>query len=116
MNSLYSLKATISAHKELMPGVHLIEMEQPLSGEPGQFYMVRCDDSGQRLLRRPLALHCQQPRPAFLFKVTGEGTAWLAQKRPGEVLDILGPLGRGFSLSPASHRVLLLAGGLVIAP
>jgi dihydroorotate dehydrogenase electron transfer subunit len=52
----------------------------------------------------------------LLFKVTGKGTLWLSQRQTGESLDILGPLGKGFTIEPKSKHLLLVAGGIGIAP
>jgi dihydroorotate dehydrogenase electron transfer subunit len=53
---------------------------------------------------------------ALLFKVTGKGTLWLSQRQPGDKIDILGPLGKGFTIRPESRNLLLIAGGIGIAP
>jgi dihydroorotate dehydrogenase electron transfer subunit len=52
----------------------------------------------------------------FFFKVIGKGTAWLSLCRKGEKLNMLGPLGNGFSIRPTSKKLLLVAGGIGIAP
>lgn len=83
--------------------------------EPGQFFMVGCGEGV--FLRRPLSVHRTAPsRLAFLFQVVGRGTAWLSRRKPGEALDLLGPLGRGFQLDSKAKRVLLVAGGMGVAP
>jgi len=51
---------------------------------------------------------------ALLFTVVGRGTKWLAERGEGDMLDLLGPLGHGFEIS--SRALLLLAGGIGIAP
>jgi dihydroorotate dehydrogenase electron transfer subunit len=103
-----------------MPGVHLMELKSAgiaAGAKPGQFVMVGCDSSYGRLLRRPISIHrVSGDVIAFLFAVVGTGTEWLAQRQPGENIDLLGPLGNGFSLEPQSHNLLLLAGGMGIAP
>ncbi|MFC1928923.1 dihydroorotate dehydrogenase electron transfer subunit, partial [Chloroflexota bacterium] len=53
---------------------------------------------------------------ALLFSVVGKGTAWLSQRKAGDNIDIFGPLGNGFSVSPDSRNLLLVAGGIGIAP
>lgn len=53
---------------------------------------------------------------AILFRATGAGSHWLSQRRVGEELDLLGPLGNGFSIEPGAQRLLLLGGGIGIAP
>ena len=102
-----------------MPGVHLIWLESPQlasTAQPGQFVMVRCGE--ETLLRRPLSIHqlADGSKLAFLFNVVGKGTHWLAQCQVGNNIDLLGPLGNGFSIHPESHNLLLVAGGIGIAP
>jgi len=53
---------------------------------------------------------------AILFKVAGKGTLWLSQRKAGEKIDILGPLGKGFAIAPNSEKLLLVAGGIGLAP
>ena len=116
--------AVISNH-EVMPGVYLIWLNSPPIAsptQPGQFVMVRCGEGGEYQLRRPLSLHqlaaqsTLSTRFALLFAVVGKGTRWLSQRQAGDNLDLLGPLGRGYSIYPTSHNLLLVAGGIGIAP
>jgi dihydroorotate dehydrogenase electron transfer subunit len=109
---------------QVMPATFLLRLEAPAlahAGQPGQFVMVRCAEGGSSdpLLRRPLALHRLLPQEGtveLLVRVVGRGTAWLAARAPGEALDLLGPLGQGFSLPARASNVLLVAGGMGIAP
>ena len=113
------VSATITSNIELMPGYHLICVDAPdiaTTSQPGQFATIRCGE--ELMLRRPLSIHqiAESGQVHFLFKVIGKGTAWLSLRRKGEKLDILGPLGQGFYISPASKKLLLVAGGIGIAP
>ena len=115
----------VISNVELWPEVQLMWLEAPdiaSFAQPGQFVTVRCSDL---ILRRPFSIHDQdQSGIALLFKVVGGGTLWLSQRQQGEKIDILGPLGKGFSIpsdSPAnspiqSKNLLLIAGGMGIAP
>jgi dihydroorotate dehydrogenase electron transfer subunit len=79
--------------------------------------MLKC--GGGAFLRRPLSIHRisqDKTQIAFLFAVIGKGTDWLSRAIPGDILDILGPLGNGFNLMSLSREILLLAGGLGLAP
>jgi dihydroorotate dehydrogenase electron transfer subunit len=109
--------ATIASNVEVMPGIHLMWIEAPniaCSVLPGQFITVRCGDF---TLRRPFSVHQVSPREiALLFKVAGKGTLWLSQRQTGDRIDTLGPLGKGFSIEPGSKNLLLVAGGIGIAP
>jgi dihydroorotate dehydrogenase electron transfer subunit len=116
---LKQISATIVSNIELMPGYHLICADAPdiaATSQPGQFVTVRCGEG--LTLRRPLSIH-QIAKPGqvyFFFKVIGKGTAWLSLCRKGAKLDILGPLGYGFYIRPTSKKLLLVAGGIGIAP
>ncbi len=86
---------------------------------PGQYVMVRCGEGHEMILRRPLSVHRisqDDGRVDFLFAVVGQGTEWLAACREGALLDLFGPLGNGFEVYPSSRRLLLVAGGIGIAP
>jgi dihydroorotate dehydrogenase electron transfer subunit len=117
---LYQELLPVISSQETMPGVFLLEIESPeISAEtqPGQFVMVSCDSGYGRLLRRPISIHqSNQKTISLLFAVVGTGTQWLSQCKPGEKVDILGPMGNGFSIDPQKKNILLVAGGLGIAP
>ncbi len=86
---------------------------------PGQFVQVRVDDRLDPLLRRPFSVYHWDEKQGIieiLFQVRGKGTALLARKRPGERLDILGPLGRGFAIPAEPGAALLVGGGIGAAP
>ncbi len=116
--------AAVREKRPLMPGVFLLVLEAPelaRSGRPGQFVMVRCAEEGSwdPLLRRPLALHrliLERGHVELLVRVVGRGSTWLALRRSGDRLDLLGPLGQGFSLKRNTRNLLLVAGGMGIAP
>jgi len=83
--------------------------------KPGQFVMVWCGE--ETVLRRPLSIHqAEGDRLALLYAVIGKGTQWLATRQPGDEVDVFGPLGNGFTVHPGSRNLLLIAGGMGIAP
>ena len=55
-------------------------------------------------------------RLALLFATVGKGTLWLSQSKAGECIDLLGPLGNGFSIQDGVKNLLFVAGGIGIAP
>jgi dihydroorotate dehydrogenase electron transfer subunit len=66
---------------------------------PGQFLMVQTSNQPYPLLRRPFSIHARTGETVeIFFSRVGWGTEILAQKKTGETLDILGPLGKGFVL------------------
>ena len=104
-----------------MPQVHLLWLRAPeiaRSALPGQFLMVATGYGQDPLLRRPFSLHRvdQEGKLALLFNVVGRGTAWLAGLKRGDKLDLLGPLGNSFRLQAKSVNLLLIGGGMGIAP
>jgi dihydroorotate dehydrogenase electron transfer subunit len=108
---------SVASNMEVMPGIYLMWIEAPdiaVAAQPGQFITVRCGDF---TLRRPLSVHqVSSQEIALLFKVAGKGTLWLSQRQTSDRIDILGPLGKGFSIEPGARNLLLVAGGIGIAP
>jgi len=87
--------------------------------KPGQFLMVRVNDQPYPLLRRPLSIHARERDAVEIFFTrAGVGTGILGGKKPGETLDIIGPLGKGFTISRRlkGKTVDLVGGGRGIAP
>jgi dihydroorotate dehydrogenase electron transfer subunit len=84
---------------------------------PGQFVMLRPTDWGSSpLLPRPFSIASVEADGLhILFQVVGQGTRLMSGLRPGQKVVIWGPLGNGFT-TPANGRLLLLAGGMGIAP
>ncbi len=87
---------------------------------PGQFVMLQVQKGIDPLLRRPFSFHRLLPGEdsfEILYRVVGRGTWVLSRTPPGAVLSILGPLGNGFLIpSPQPSGVLIIAGGIGIAP
>lgn len=90
---------------------------------PGQFVALAVGgDDGAMLLRRAFSIYQVAQRGVyggtveFVFSVAGKGTAWLAGRRPHDVLDIVGPLGRPFALPKDPARCVLVGGGYGAAP
>lgn len=87
--------------------------------QPGQFVHLRVVQGHDPLLRRPFSIHRVNQREGtfqILYRVVGKGTGILAGKRPGEVLNLIGPLGRGFTADGGVELALLVAGGMGVAP
>lgn len=85
----------------------------------GQFVNIKVSDGSVPLLRRPFSIHrINRIEHWFeiLFQVIGKGTRLLADCEIGERLDVLGPLGNGFTMLENCNRAILIAGGLGIAP
>jgi len=86
--------------------------------QPGQFVMVRCGE--ECILPRPFSIHQlnDEGDMALFFAVweDGKGTGWLSQRHIGDTVELFGPLGNGFFINPNSQNLLLIAGGIGVAP
>jgi dihydroorotate dehydrogenase electron transfer subunit len=88
---------------------------------PGQFVAVAVGGQDtSMLLRRCFSIHGVRPDHGgtveFVFSVVGRGTQWLAERRPREVLDLTGPLGRPFPVPRDPVSCLLVGGGYGSSP
>ena len=110
----------VVSNESVMHGVRLAWFESPdiaHSAKPGQFVMVKCGEDN--FLRRPFSIYQTDDNKgifAVLYATVGKGTIWLSEQRVDSIVDILGPLGNGFTIYPKSHNLLLIAGGIGLAP
>lgn len=114
---------TISAHRELAPGIWRLELQGDFDyagALPGTFVEVEMPDEAYQL-RRPFAIaDCDSERQtlALIYRVVGAGTELMSQLHEGATLKLLGSLGNGFpfvDLAPG-QRTLLVGGGTGIPP
>lgn len=83
----------------------------------GSFVHVQCDETIP--MRRPLSIMRADSVAGWievLFKIVGEGLRSLGNKKPGDKMSIIGPIGHGFSPSPERPNTLLIGGGVGIPP
>ncbi len=115
------LSAELVDSREILPGQWLQSYHAPhlASGaRAGQFVHVRTGDYSGLVLRRPFSINTADPATGIVtihFRTVGRGTDWMTRLRPGDPIDMLGPLGRPFEVDPRSRHLLLVAGGLGIA-
>ena len=125
-------EAHIPAEESLCPVVshdwvnaeykHLIVDASPkaLTVKPGQFFNLLCPspDEGELWLRRPQSVYRidqAKRRIEFLYKCVGRGTNGLAKLKRGDDLNMVGPLGVGFSVDPGWKHVVVLGRGVGLA-
>ncbi|MCX5833188.1 MAG: dihydroorotate dehydrogenase electron transfer subunit, partial [Deltaproteobacteria bacterium] len=114
----------ILSNRELAEGHYLMNMVLPAAfpeAAPGQFVLVRAKDRALPFLGRPLGIYTQEKgkgesRIEILYRVAGRGTGVFALLKKGNPVEILGPLGQGFRLVRGRDRIVLIAGGIGIAP
>ncbi|MCX5896358.1 MAG: dihydroorotate dehydrogenase electron transfer subunit [Proteobacteria bacterium] len=84
---------------------------------PGQFIMLQVSDSTDPLLRRPFSLcGIGNDTIEILFRIAGKGTSLMASWRPEQIVNFIGPLGRGFEIPETAQAIYIIAGGIGIAP
>lgn len=96
--------------------------------KPGQFVMVRVAQLLDPLLRRPFGIHrlsqeSDNPRRKspptcieILYRIVGKGTIMLSEKKRGEEINLIGPLGNCFYLEQNLKTAIIVAGGIGVAP
>ena len=113
--------AELVESREILPGQWLQAYHAPelaTGSRAGQFVHIRAGDFSGMVLRRPFSLNTIDAATGVVtihFRVIGRGTDWFTHLRPGDRVDLLGPLGRPFEVDPRSRHLLLIAGGLGMA-
>jgi dihydroorotate dehydrogenase electron transfer subunit len=96
--------------------------EHYIIAKPGQFVMLRVAGPAGPLLRRPFSIHNLIASNGavegleLLYKVVGKGTAGMALQKPGDTVDLFGPLGTAFLIPRAARRLYFAGGGIGVAP
>lgn len=120
IGKMFLTQGKVLSNREIKPKYFSIEIKSPSiskNAKAGQFVTIRCGEATAPLLRRPFSFHrINGSSFEVLYEVLGRGTNILASKKPGEKIDILGPLGNGFSASKSNSKSILVAGGIGVAP
>lgn len=121
---MQAVRVVITEKIILAPAYYKMTLLAPeVAGEakPGQFIQIKATPSAScdPLLPRPISIY-QIDRFSgtitILFKEVGRGTNLLAGRGRGELLDIFGPLGKGFTVPETSRKIALVAGGVGMPP
>jgi len=119
-NRIFEEEAKILAHVHHDAGQHIMRLHAPKTAAqalPGQFVHLRVSQA--KPLRRPISImltDAEQGTVDLLYKEIGAGTAQLAERKVGESLAMLGPIGRSFDVSDTSKRYICIGGGVGIPP
>lgn len=120
----FMMEGLIDSNTEIGRGHHLMTLRLPAWFDPplpGQFVMVRLKDRTDILLARPFSVsgfkrRSQDVLIEILYRVAGRGTHQLAKLGSGGLVDVSGPLGRAFEIPPHMNNIIVVAGGIGIAP
>lgn len=119
-DTIFPEQAEILSHQAFDGDQYIMRVQAPecaRHARPGSFVHIQV--APFRPLRRPISIMRSSGESGWvelLYKAVGEGTRLLAQRQPGERLDMLGPIGRSFELYPAYRRPLLIGGGVGMPP
>ena len=128
---MQDLKTVVLSNQEISPGYYRMKILTPgysESSSPGQFVMLRVQQSLAPLLRRPFGIYqigfdaadCDTLPPKefieLIYKVVGSGTEIMQELQPGDAVEVLGPLGTGFQLGDPTVEKVLVGGGIGLVP
>ncbi len=114
------IKSPVEKTIELDHDIYLLKIRCPeIAGiiKPGEFLNIRVSESMYPLLRRPFSVcDVEGDDLCLMFNIFGEGTRMLSRKHKGDLIDILGPLGKGFNIEGDYDTAVIVGGGLGAAP
>jgi dihydroorotate dehydrogenase electron transfer subunit len=119
-DTIFVDEAVILEQLEYPGRQYILRVHAPQCAEkalPGSFAHITCDPSLP--MRRPLSIMSADPDSGevhFLYKIVGEGLSLLAQKKPGDRISVMGPIGKPFCPDNERRRTLLIGGGVGIPP
>ena len=105
-------------NEQLGDGLYRLVLDAPqiaAAAQCGQFVHIACGEGN--LLRRPISIcNVEGDKMTLVFQVKGAGTKWLAGRRAGDLLDVLGTLGHGFRMQELGARPIFVGGGIGVPP
>jgi len=120
----FVMMGSVESNREVQDGHFLMSVRLPpafATPLPGQFILIHLKNRGDILLGRPFSIsgfhrHAHSVEIEILYRIAGQGTRLFSRLRAGDDLDILGPLGRPFEIPMGIKNVILVSGGIGIAP
>lgn len=120
----FVMMGSVESNREVQDGHFLMSVRLPVAFAtplPGQFILLHLKNKGDMLLGRPFSIsgydrHAHHVQIEILYRIAGQGTRLFARLRAGDDLDISGPLGRSFEIPMDTKNVILVSGGIGIAP
>ena len=117
-----NIKAKIIKKEEIIKNIFKFKIEAKeivKNANPGQFIEIKVNDSIEPFLRRPISIYNMDKNLGileFIFQVKGKGTALLATKQEGDLIDIIGPLGKGIFNFLEYNNIAIIGGGIGVFP
>ncbi len=113
-------KYKVVSNKKLCPRFYCLAFEAPQVAKkvlPGQFVHIRTAGGFEPFFRRPFSVYRSLKHVEIFYEAVGPGTKLLAEKKPGDSIDVVGPVGTPFTLpSKEIKQVVMIGGGIGIAP
>ncbi|PFA68983.1 dihydroorotate dehydrogenase electron transfer subunit [Bacillus sp. AFS015802] len=115
-------KMIVLSHERIAENIFELVLQGDLVSEikaPGQFVHVKVGTGIDPLLRRPISIAShdhEKNTMTLIYRAEGKGTRLLSQMENSEKVDVLGPLGNGFSVEDGRKTALLVGGGIGVPP
>lgn len=120
----FVMTGSVESNREVREGHFLMSVRMPLAFAaplPGQFVLMHLKDRMDILLGRPFSIsgfqrYAHHVQIEILYRIAGQGTRLFARLKAGDDLDISGPLGHPFEVPGDIKNLILVSGGIGIAP
>lgn len=112
----------VLSHERIAENIYELVLQGSLVDEikaPGQFVHVKVGTGIDPLLRRPISIASHDPEQhtmTLIYRAEGKGTRLLSLVDRSDRVDVLGPLGNGFSVEGQGKTALLIGGGIGVPP
>jgi dihydroorotate dehydrogenase electron transfer subunit len=119
-NTIFQEEARVLEHQAYPGDQYVLRLHAPETAAhalPGSFIHLQC--AVDLPMRRPMSIMRADKNTGWidiLYKIHGDGSARLAQRRIGDLLNLLGPIGQSFKLKDYRKYPLLIGGGVGIPP
>lgn len=115
---------TVVSNEKIADKIFRIELQGDIVREmntPGQFVNIKVNNSYEFLLRRPISIcEINKEKNTFvmIYRADGAGTQKISELKVGELVDVLGPLGKGYDVTSleSGQTALLVGGGIGVPP
>lgn len=117
-----NIKAKLLKKEELKPGIFKFSVQADditQIARPGNFIEIRVNNDIEPFLRRPISIYNMDKENGileFIFQVKGKGTTILSERKEGELIDIVGPLGYGTFKYSNYQNLAIIGGGIGVFP